>query len=220
VPDERSRFQETFRQQAMAHRLSLTESSTTALGAYYQLLQRWNRRMNLTACALADDSAEGIDRLLIEPLLAAPLVATRPLNWFDLGSGGGSPAIPLRIVRPNARLTMVESKSRKAAFLREVVRQLELSATVVKNERFEQLAQTQPSSADLITIRGVRLTPDALSAIVALLARPGALIVFGTVGDSLPGAPLRLVNQETLVGSGTARLFHVEHSSSSGNAKA
>jgi 16S rRNA G527 N7-methylase RsmG len=106
---------------------------------------------------------------------------------------------------------MIESKSRKAAFLREVVRQLELSATVVENERFERVAETQPSSAELITVRGVKLTSESSRAIITLLGRPGALIVFGTSGDSLPDAPFKLMNQVALVRPGIARLFHVEH---------
>ena len=47
--------------------------------------------------------------------------------WFDIGSGGGSPAIPLKLARPTLPLPMVESKTRKAVFLREAVRALGLA---------------------------------------------------------------------------------------------
>ena len=69
-----------------------------------------------------------------------------PLAWFDLGSGGGSPAIPLKLVRPDARLTMVESKTRKAAFLREAVAQSGAAdAAEVADERFEELSRRRRS---------------------------------------------------------------------------
>ena len=95
------------------------------LEGYFHLLARWNVRINLTALPLDPPTPEAIDRLLIEPLVAATWAET-PLIWYDVGSGGGSPAIPFKIVHSRAKLTMVESRTRKAAFLREAVRTLEL----------------------------------------------------------------------------------------------
>ena len=72
-----------------------------SLDAYYRLLARWNRTINLTALSLDPLADEALDRLFIEPLAAAPYIRealdVTPLSvWFDLGSGGGSPAIPLK----------------------------------------------------------------------------------------------------------------------------
>ncbi len=68
---------------------------------------------------------------------------------IDLGSGGGSPAIPLKIARPEFALAMVESKGRKSAFLRDVIRQLSLSRAEVVTDRFENLVAegAKPPSA-------------------------------------------------------------------------
>ena len=55
----------------------------------------------------------------------------------DLGSGGGSPAIPLKIARQALKLTMIESKERKSMFLREAIRTLGLADSSVENDRFE-----------------------------------------------------------------------------------
>jgi hypothetical protein len=76
-------------------------------------------------------------------------------------SGGGSPAIPLKLVEPALDLTLVESKARKAALLREVVRELGLIRTSVETSRFEELASRTraEASAGLLTIRAVRLEP-------------------------------------------------------------
>src|SRR5205085_1587681 len=105
-----------------------------------------------------------------EPLAAARLVENAATPWFDLGSGGGSPAIPMKIAHPLLQLQMVESRGRKAAFLREVLRELQLDAAGVIEERFERLPETLYRTASLVTVRAVR--PDAvlLTTVTNLLA--------------------------------------------------
>ncbi len=103
-----------------ASKADITLSSALAdrLVAYLELLLRWNRKINLTAL---DDLDAAVDRLLLEPLAAVPHVNRQNGRLLDLGSGGGSPAIPLALSLPGLDLTMVEVKGRKAAFLREAV---------------------------------------------------------------------------------------------------
>src|SRR3954467_11057735 len=109
----------------------ITLNMLEPLEGYYRLLTHWNAKINLTALPLDPPTDETFDRLLVEPLGAAKQIPTHtPAIWFDLGSGGGSPAIPLKIARPSLRLTMIESKERKGAFLREAIRTLELSDAV------------------------------------------------------------------------------------------
>src|SRR6185312_5103916 len=98
-------------------------------------------------------------RLFIEPLAAARVIDDSWTPWVDVGSGGGSPAIPLKLVRPALNLTLVESKARKAAFLREVVRELGLTGASVETSRFEELASRPEAQAStgLLTLRAVRI---------------------------------------------------------------
>src|SRR5467141_3624638 len=151
-------FQERLSRRAKKANVSLTASVVDRLEAYYRLLARWNTKVNLTALQLEELTDSAVDRLLLEPLAAARWLADSPLVWFDLGSGGGSPAIPLQIVRPAARLTMVESKVRKAAFLREAVRMLRLENASVVNARYEDIAAraSATGTADLVTVRAVK----------------------------------------------------------------
>ena len=149
------------------------------LRQYYVLLERWNQRVNLTALPLDGYRPQAVDRLLLEPLAAAPFVEDAPADWVDLGSGGGSPAIPLKIVRPALRLLMTESRERKAAFLREAVRQLGLEDADVLAGRFEVLANREAKSVDLVTARAVRVD-EVLSSVVAHILRPGGrFLLFG-----------------------------------------
>jgi 16S rRNA (guanine(527)-N(7))-methyltransferase RsmG len=157
------------------------------LEAYFRLLNHWNRTINLSALELDPPSDAAIDRLLLEPLTAARHVPDRPVRWFDLGSGSGSPAIPLKLARPLAGLTMVEARSRKAAFLRELVRELRLPDTGVIGERFEAVAQRADlgHSVDYITTRGVRIDASFLNAAHLFLQSDGRLLVFGDVSRGI-----------------------------------
>jgi 16S rRNA (guanine527-N7)-methyltransferase len=99
---------------------------------------------------------------------------------MDVGSGGGSPAIPLLLAAPHLSLTMVESKVRKSAFLREAVRQLGLDAARVENARYEELL-TRPElheSHDAISIRAVRVDPRSLVTLQAFLRPHGIFMLF------------------------------------------
>jgi 16S rRNA (guanine527-N7)-methyltransferase len=165
------------------------------LDSYFQLLTRWNQKINLTGLPLDPPSDDALDRLLVEPIAAARHLSRSHTSWIDLGSGGGSPAIPLRIVGIDAALTMVESKARKAAFLREVVRTLGLTNTNVENERAEAVAARLPRSVQLVTVRAVRL--DSRFALLAaqLLQDDGRLAIF--CPSPLRSAPARFEHVQT-----------------------
>ncbi|HCV22483.1 MAG: hypothetical protein CL477_04380 [Acidobacteria bacterium] len=148
-----------------------------ALAAYVELLRRWSRRMNLTGLGTDDG---GLDRLVVEPLVAARYLPGGAPVVVDVGSGGGSPAVPLKLASPGIGLRMVESKGRKAAFLREVVRQLGLEDVVVEACRYEELAGRAEwqESADIVTVRAVRLNERMLDDLLSLVRVGGALFLF------------------------------------------
>ena len=159
---------------------------TAKLEIYYRLLATWNRKINLTALNLTDLGPEAVDRLLIEPLAAAKHVLPGTRRMIDLGSGGGSPAIPMALAVPGAHLLMVESKTRKSVFLQEAVRALELDAAVATARFEELLAKPELHEAhDLVTIRAVRIEARVLMSIQAF-ARPGGLIFLfrGAAGEA------------------------------------
>ncbi len=152
------------------------------LEAYYDILARWNSRINLTSLPLVDCPPATLDRLIVEPLAAARYVPEGPVKWVDLGSGGGSPAVPLKIVRPESRLTMVEATTKKATFLKEVVRDLGLADADVENLRIEELDEkTQlKGTVHLVTARAVRMTTALFGAIRGLLIPEGRLHLYAT----------------------------------------
>jgi 16S rRNA (guanine527-N7)-methyltransferase len=108
-----------------------------------------------------------------------------PIRWMDLGSGGGSPAIPLKIVRPTWYLTMVEAKERKASFLREAIRMLRLQGADVANARFEDLGRE--GTADVVTVRAVKVDRPFADVVRRLLTPQGVLAVFSSTAVMLDG---------------------------------
>jgi len=172
--------------------LTLSRPQLAQLEAYVRLLERWNTRINLTALHLHPLTDHALARLLLEPLIAAEHVADSPTPWIDLGSGGGSPAIPLKILRPRLRLTMVESVGKKAAFLREAVRTLALADVDIENIRAEELAAIPRCQrrAELVTARAVRGNVALLQAAWDLLSPTGFFWLFRSTTSPQPRSAL------------------------------
>jgi 16S rRNA (guanine527-N7)-methyltransferase len=126
--------------------------------------------------------------LLIEPLVAARHVPPGSRRMLDVGSGGGSPAIPLALAVPGLQLLMVESKTRKSVFLREAVRILELAGAEVATSRFEALLARPDlhEAHDLVTIRAVRMESRILMNLQAFTRSGGLLFLFRASGGGDP----------------------------------
>lgn len=191
---------ERLRARARTHGIAVPAQVESRLVAYFDLLVRWNAKINLTALT---DTDAAIDRLLLEPLAAAVALPFQ-INLIDLGSGGGSPAIPLALALDARRLVMVESRGRKAAFLREVVRCVDLSS-VVENARFEDVAAhgAYAGQMDVVSIRAVRPDPGTLVIAKAFLKPEGRVALFSPKAASPAELPdgLRVVHISPLLNS-------------------
>ena len=174
-------FRDRLKRRAKASGLTLDGDLVDKLEVYFHLLAKWNAKINLTAFKLTPEGDEGaIDRLLIEPLVAARYVAENARTLLDAGSGGGSPAIPLKLANEKLHLRMVEVKTRKAVFLREAVRALGLRDAEVETSRFEELLPRAElhEALDLVSIRAVRIETRTLLTLQAFLRTGGKLLLF------------------------------------------
>ena len=191
---------ERLRSRAKAHGIVVPSNVEARLIAYFDLLTRWNAKINLTS-ETGSDAA--IDRILLEPVAAA-LTLPGHLDLIDLGSGGGSPAVPLAVASAARRLVMVESKGRKAAFLREAARVVGLTATV-ENTRFESVASqgVYAGQMDVVSIRAVRPDLETLVIAKAFLKPEGRVALFTPRAASPPELPagLRVVHVSALLES-------------------
>jgi 16S rRNA (guanine527-N7)-methyltransferase len=105
---------------------------------YIAILLKWNDKINLTAIR---DPREILYRHFCESMYAAVAVPVEDGRLADVGSGGGFPGIPLKILRPELQVFLIESNIKKATFLAEVARDLELTDVRVLVNRFEEVAE-------------------------------------------------------------------------------
>lgn len=186
-------FQARLDRRARRAGVTLTPSLTAKLEVYFKLLSAWNEKMNLTGLDLSELSPAAIDRLLIEPLIAAKHVTTPVTRMIDIGSGGGSPAIPLALAIALPHVLLVEAKTRKSVFLREVLRALEITEAEVVTSRFEELL-TRPAlheAHELLTLRAVRVEGSVLMNLQAFVKPGGEVFLFRAASGA--GSPGTLV---------------------------
>jgi 16S rRNA (guanine527-N7)-methyltransferase len=194
---------------AAKNNLFISDALAQRLASYYELLARWNRKINLTSIENLD---EAVDRLMLEPLAAARALPASATLLMDVGSGGGSPAIPFKLAVPRLKLTMVEAKARKSAFLREAIRHLELTDTVVENARYEELlARPELHEAQhVVSLRAVRIEARILTSLQAFVAPGGVIMLFrGPEGPQIPTSlvpPLEWTSTTPLLESLQSRL--------------
>ena len=146
--------------------LNLPESAQTKLLAYSALLYKWNKTFSLTALREAEKS---VSHHLLDSLAILPFVTAD--NLLDVGSGGGMPGIPLAIARPDLAVTLLDSNSKKAAFLQQAAIELALPNVSVHCGRVEQYHPDKPFAA--ITSRAFAELADFVTLSAALLAGNG-----------------------------------------------
>ena len=182
-------FQDRLGRRARRAGVALPATLANNLESYFRVLAAWNEKINLAGMDLSDPTPEALDRLLVEPLLAARRVRRGAKRMIDIGSGGGSPAIPLVLAIPDLKLSLVEAKTRKSVFLREVIRVLQLGGAQVEVTRYEALLTRQEfrEAYDLLTVRAVRLAPSILMDLQTFLRPAGQMFLFRSVtAEALP----------------------------------
>ncbi len=119
--------------------LSLTERQVRALAAYERELMEWNRKFNLTA--IRDEESIRTKHYLDSFSCALAWRSAPPARLIDVGTGAGFPGIPLKILYPQLRLTLVESVGKKAMFCQHIVELLGLEEVDVLQARAEAVGQ-------------------------------------------------------------------------------
>jgi 16S rRNA (guanine527-N7)-methyltransferase len=144
---------------------TLTDAQIEQLYGHFKLLSHWNQRINLTSIRDLDTA---VLRHYCESLFFAARLPKSFVSIADIGSGAGFPGIPIAVLRPDCRVTLIESIQKKAVFLREATRGWENVRVISRRaeeveERFDLIVARAVSPKDM-----VRLVPR-LAAAVALL---------------------------------------------------
>src|SRR5262249_6178952 len=131
--------------------LTPTDGQIQQIQRYMKLLLAWNAKINLTAIR---DPLEILHRHFCESMYAASAISVEKGRLADVGSGGGFPGLPLKIIRPELQVFLIESNIKKATFLAEVVRELGLADTRVLVNRYEELGE-EVAPLDFVCSRAV-----------------------------------------------------------------
>ncbi len=139
------------------------------LQAHLELLLKWNAKISLTAIR---DPEEIARRHFGESLFAgAQLDPKRDAELADLGSGAGFPGLPIAVLRPEIKVTLIESQQKKVAFLREVIRSAQIGNASVYAGRAEEVS----SRSQNVTLRAVEKFESVLPIAASLLEAHGEL---------------------------------------------
>jgi 16S rRNA (guanine527-N7)-methyltransferase len=154
---------------------ALEPALAARFGAYAALLVRWNARMNLTAVR---DEEGTLRRHFVESIACARLLPSEIPSLLDFGSGAGLPGIPIALCRGEIAVTLAESQGKKAAFLHEAARVLDLKVRVHGGR-----AELMGEHFGCVTLRAVDRMGDAVRIASGLVANGGWLALLTTVSD-------------------------------------
>ena len=151
----------------------LTTEQASQFIKYLELLSKWQKVQRLVG---SSKPASIVEDLLLDSLLFARVFPAPPRTIMDLGSGAGLPGIPLSIVLPEARVTLVEARQKRASFLSTAVRELGLHTASVMNSRAEALLPEFERSFHAVVMRCAGPLVDALP-FASRFVLPGGVVV-------------------------------------------
>lgn len=163
------------REKARDYGIELSEQQLDLFQTYLDELWAWNRRINLTGLARRERM---VFELFLDSLIPSPHIAERG-RLLDAGSGAGFPGLPLKICKPYLQTHLLEANSKKANFLKQVIRLLRLKETKVITGRIEKDGERlHPDGYQLITARALAPLNKTIGWCAPHLSPEGILISF------------------------------------------
>src|ERR1043166_2359698 len=162
---------------------------------YLKLLQKWQKSQRLIG---SSDAAWIVENLFLDSLLFLEVLPRTVVSIADVGSGAGLPGIPIKIVRPELQVALIESRAKRASFLSAAVRELGLRDTEIVTARAEDFAAERPRAFDAVVMRCAG-DFEELARVAGALVAPGGMIV-----ASGPPTPKTLVLGEWVEVSGAS----------------
>jgi 16S rRNA (guanine527-N7)-methyltransferase len=154
------------------------EKELSSFNVYYETLTNYNNKFNITAIT---DREEVYKKNFIDSIIFNEFIDGK--NVLDIGSGGGFPALPIKITMPKINLTMMDATGKKCEFLREVVKKLELNNVNVIHGRAEEYAQNENfrEKFDVVTARAVARLNVLCEYLLPFLKVGGTMVAFKAI---------------------------------------
>ena len=178
-------FFEVLESELRTFEIDLSTTQKQLLARYCDELVHWNKRINLTALS----GLELVRRLVIEPAWIALQLQPQGI-LADIGSGNGSPAVPLHVICNFRKANLIEARAKRAAFLRHLTTTLPLPDVVIHRARFEEVV-SKLRWVDWITLQGVALTSDLVGSMKQIASETTNIVWITSPGVQLPLNPVR-----------------------------
>lgn len=162
----------TLSEYAEASGFSLSREQLFLFQTYLRELKAWNERFNLTAIK---DDRDILIKHFIDSM--TPIGLIRPGSaLLDIGSGAGFPGIPLKVMEPSLKVTLLDSVNKKVTFMRHVIAELGLADIEAVHSRAEELAKTRRGGFDVVISRALTNLADFIKLGEPFLKPDGILI--------------------------------------------
>ncbi len=195
---------------------ALTPQQVAQFETYYRELVEANAKFNLTAITGYEEVQvkHFLDSLVALPVIAEEVGESLPLitpfHLVDVGTGAGFPGIPLKLVAPHLKLTLMDGTGKKISFLREMVARLDLQDVDVVQGRAEELGRSPAHRGqyDLVTARAVAPLNTLVEYLLPMARRGGLVVIYK--GAGAPQEFMEARKAVEVLGGETVRLAPVQ----------
>lgn len=169
-------FTDLLKLEAASYNLELCPNTLAKCQIYYDLLSHWSRSINLTTVS---NPLELARFHFLESMVGSRFIRPTDRQYYDLGTGAGFPAVPLRILCSHLSLTMFEPRLKRCIFLKEVIRHLGFDETFPKSISIDrEVISSWPFDLDVISFRAIRFSNQVLDALIRHLNYQGRLLIW------------------------------------------
>ncbi|RJQ23152.1 MAG: 16S rRNA (guanine(527)-N(7))-methyltransferase RsmG [Nitrospiraceae bacterium] len=154
--------------------IACTEGQIHSFMIFLSELKKWNRACNLTSLKTDEDI---IVKHFLDSVLYLKAIPEDAVRLADVGAGAGFPGVPIKLVRPEMDITLIESSAKKCAFLRHIIRSLKLSGVHVLTQRVEDLGTEHVKSFDVMVSRAAFSIREFIKAACPYVKEDGILVL-------------------------------------------
>lgn len=164
------------------HNIEFTQKMLNMFNIYYENLIEWNSKFNLTAIT---DRNDVIVKHFLDSITSIKYI-DKNSSVIDIGSGAGFPAIPIKIVRPDLKITLLDSLNKRINFLEHIINKLDLTQTIAIHGRAEELSRKSlRESFDVVISRAVARLNTLIEYTIPYIKVNGLFIAYKSKGANI-----------------------------------